>query len=400
MTFRDVAAFASGALRGHRLRAGLSLTGVAIGVASVVMLTSLGEGARLYVTGEFANLGSNLLIVTPGKTETTGLAPLVSQAPHDLTLEDLDAILRKVPQIRKGAPLTIGSATLSYGDRRRDVTVAGTTQEFQGVRKVHIGVGRYLPSVESGRGAPVCVLGVKLQKELFGNVNPLGEVVSIGDTRFRVIGVMAPRGVSIGMDLDEMVHVPVVRAMRMFNQTSLFRLLLEVRAHGDIETAKQAVEQILRERHREDDVTILTQDSVVATFSKILALLTAALAGIAAVSLTVAGVGIMNVMLVSVSERTREIGLMKAVGATGRQVIAVFLVEAAVLSALGGAAGLVVAFAATRVFTAIYPSFPVEPPAWAILAAILVSISVGLAFGALPARRAARLDPVLALTRR
>lgn len=400
MTPRDVAAFSAGALVGHRLRSGLSLLGVAIGVASVVLLTSLGEGARLYVTGEFANLGSNLLIITPGKTETTGMAPMISQAPHDLTLDDMEAILRKVPQVRLAAPLVIGGVAVAYGDRRRDVTVAGTTPEFQDVRKIRIGVGRYIPRGDVARGAPVCVLGAKVQKELFGSANPLGEAVRIGNERYRVIGVLAPRGVSVGMDLDEMVHIPVIRAMRMFNRTSLFRILVEAHSHEQIQAARQAALQVLRERHREEDVTILTQDSVVATFSKILALLTAALAGIAAISLTVAGVGIMNVMLVSVSERRSEIGLLKALGATGRQVVTVFLTEAAMLSTAGGAAGLAVAFASTRLFTAVYPGFPIHPPGWAVAAAVAVSASVGLAFGALPARRAARLDPVLALTRR
>lgn len=400
MSFRDAAAFSLGALAGHRLRAGLSLLGVAIGVASVVLLTSLGEGARLYITGEFANLGSNLVIVTPGKTETTGMAPLISQAPHDLTLEDMEAIVRKVRSARRAAPLQIGGAPAAHGNRRRDVTVAGTTEEFQWVRKIRIGAGRYLPPGEVERGAAVCVIGSKLQKELFGGENPLGETIRIGNERYRVIGVLAPRGVSIGMDLDEMVHIPVARAMRMFNRTSLFRILVEVRSHEQIPAAKREILEILNERHREEDVTILTQDSVVATFSKILALLTAALAGIAAISLTVAGVGIMNVMLVSVSERRQEIGLLKALGATGRQVVTVFLIEAAILSTSGGAAGLAAAYAATRIFTAIYPGFPIEPPGWAVAAAVAVSASVGLAFGALPARRASRLDPVLALARR
>ena len=401
MSFRDLFAFSAGALRGHRLRAGLSLLGVAIGIASVVVLTSLGEGARLYVTGEFASLGSNLLIVLPGKTETTGMAPLLSVAPHDLTLADVEAIGRRVRQTRRVTPLSLGGAPAAVGSKRRDVTVAGTTAEFQGVRHVQIGVGRYLPAGDLERGGRVCVIGAKVQQELFAGENPLGEVVRLGDERFRVIGVMAPRGVSIGMDLDEMVHIPVVRALRLFNRSGLFRILIEVGSHEEIPAAKKAVIEVLRARHEgQEDFTILTQDSVLSTFGRILALLTAALAGIAAISLTVAGVGIMNVMLVSVSERTREIGLLKALGVRSRQVVAVFLVEAAILSATGGALGLAFAFAATRTFTAVYPGFPIEPPAWAVVAAAAVSISVGLLFGTLPARRAARLDPVAALARR
>ena len=401
MRFRDILAFSAGALRGHRLRAGLSLLGVAIGIASVVMLTSLGEGARTYITGEFAALGSNLLIAVPGKTETTGMAPLVSVAPHDLTLGDVEAIERRVRQVRRVAPLSFGGAPAAVGAKRRDVSVAGTTAAFQLLRSVHIGIGRYLPASGIEQGASVCVIGAKLQGELFGSENPLGEVLRLGDERFRVIGVMAPRGVSIGMDLDEMVHVPVARGLKLFNRSGLFRIMIEVASHEEIAAAKQAVIEVLRARHEgQEDFTILTQDAVISTFGRIVAVLTAALAGIAAISLTVAGVGIMNVMLVSVSERTREIGLLKALGVTSRQVVTVFLVEAALLSGAGGLLGLTVAFAATHTFSSVYPSFPISPPVWAIAAAVVVSISVGLVFGTLPARRAARLDPVAALARR
>jgi putative ABC transport system permease protein len=401
MTLRDLAAFSAGALRGHRLRTGLSLVGVAIGVASVILLTSLGEGARLYVTGEFASLGSNLLIVFPGKTETTGMSPFLTGAPHDLTLDDAESIARRVPLARRVAPVSFGVAAARFGDRRRDVAVWGATADMLDVRKIRLRVGRYLPAGDAARGQRVCVIGSKIQQELFPGVSPLGEILRLGDDRFRVIGVMAPRGVSLGADLDEMVHVPVSRAMKMFNRTSLFRVLVEVSSHEEIPAARAAVLDLLEERHGGDeDVTVWTQDSVVATFSRILSLLTATLAGIAAISLTVAGVGIMNVMLVSVSERTREIGLLKAVGVTGRQIVAAFLVEAAILSTAGGAGGLGAAFGVARLLRLLYPSFPVRPPEWAVLAAVGVSISVGLLFGALPARRAAHMDPIAALARR
>ncbi len=401
MTARDLVGFSVRALRGHRLRTGLSLAGVAIGVASVVLLTSLGEGARLYVTGEFANLGTNLLIVLPGKTETAGVTPFVTGAPHDLTLEDAEAVARRVRSVRRLAPLTRGTAPASWGERRRDVTVAGTTADFFAVRNVALQTGRFLPSGEAAREQRVCVIGSTVRRELFGARNPLGEWLRLADERFRVVGVLAPRGMSIGMDMDDMVYVPVGRAMKMFNQSGIFRLLMEVRSHDEIPAAQESVRRVLMERHDgEDDVTMLTQDSVLATFGRILALLTAALVGIAAISLTVAGIGIMNVMLVSVSERTREIGLLKAVGVTARQVVAVFLVEAALLSTAGGIVGLAVAFAGTGLLRGLYPSFPAQPPFWAVGAAVFVSISVGLAFGAAPARRAARLDPIVALARR
>ena len=399
MRTRDLFGFSLGALRGHRLRTWLSLSGVGIGVASVIMLTSLGEGARLYVTGEFSSLGSNLLIILPGKTETRGSMPVIGGVAHDLTVEDAEALRRRVPQIERVAPVSLGTAAVSYGDRRRDVTVIGTNHDILEIRGLRMGAGRFIP--EGERDAPICVLGAMVQRELFGNQNPLGETVRLGDTRLRVIGTLAPRGTSIGMNLDEVVEIPVDTGMRMFNRTSLFRLLAQVRSHTEVEAARRGVLKTLRERHdNEEDVTVLTQDAVLATFNQILRLLTAVLSGIAAISLTVAGIGIMNVMLVSVSERTTEIGLLKAMGVTTQQIVQVFLLEAALLSTSGGLLGLAVGIGAGRFLQHLYPDFPVRPPWWAVVAAVAVSLVVGLTFGSMPARRAARLDPVEALMRK
>lgn len=399
MRAADLMGFAAGSLRAHRLRTLLSLTGVAIGVASVILLTSLGEGARLYVTGEFASLGSNLLIIIPGKTETRGLAPLVNTAPHDLTIQDAEALLQRVPAIRRVAPLVIGTATASAGDRRRDVMVVCGTYDLLELRHMKMASGRFLP--RDLPDAAVCVLGSKVQRELFHDQNPLGQLVRIGEWRFRVIGVIAPRGYSIGTDLDEVVEVPVGTGLRLFNRTGLLRILAEVGSHHQVDKAAQASLAVLRERHAgQEDVTILTQDSVLSSFNQILVALTAALAGIAAISLGVAGLGIMNVMLVSVSERTREIGLLKAVGVTYGQVVAVFLVEAAILATIGGCLGLVAGLGTGRLLQQLYPDFPIQPPVWAIPAALVVACSVGVLFGILPARNAARLDPVQSLMRR
>jgi putative ABC transport system permease protein len=399
MRLRDLLRFAAGGLRGHRLRTFLSLLGVAIGVASVILLTSLGEGARLYVTSEFASLGSNLLIIIPGKTETKGLAPLVSTAPHDLTLQDAEALVQRVRSIRRVAPLVVGTAAAIAGERRREVTVVGTTRDMLEIRHLKMASGRFLP--RDTRDSAVCVLGAKVQRELFPDQNPLGQLVRIGEWRFRVIGVMASRGTSIGMDLDQVVEIPVETGLRLFNRSGLFRILAEVGANDGLDRAQKAALAVLRERHEgQEDVTILTQDSVLDTFNQILRALTAALAGIAAISLGVAGLGIMNVMLVSVSERTREVGLLKALGVTQSQVVSVFLVEAAILSTAGGAIGLLAGLGAGRFLQRLYPDFPIQPPGWAVVAAVVVSCSVGLIFGILPARNAARLDPVQALMRR
>ena len=401
MTAGDLLAFGGSALRGHRLRTLLSLLGVAIGVASVVLLTSLGEGARRYVTGEFANLGTNLLIITPGRVETTGGMPIFGGVPHELTLDDAEAVQRYVRSIRRVAAMSVGEAPVRYGERSREITVVGTTPEMMAVRNLKLRAGRYLPEGDPDRGPRVAVIGIKIQRELFVGENPLGEFLRIGDERYRVIGVMAPRGVSLGMDLDDLVHVPVARAMKLFNREGLFRIMAEVGNQQDMEAAKAQTREILIERHDgEEDFTLLTQDSVLSTFNRILEALTAALGGIAAVSLSVAGIGIMNIMLVSVTERVREIGLLKALGANPRQILGVFLVEASILSTLGGLAGLGAGYGGVRVLTAVFPAFPAAPPLWAVAAGLGLAILTGVVFGMLPARRASRLDPVAALAGR
>jgi len=397
----DLFRFAFGGLRGHPLRAGLSLLGVAIGVASVIVLTSLGQGARDYVTGEFASLGTNLLIVLPGKTTTTGMIPAIGGTTHDLTLADAEAIRRGVRAVRHVAPIGVGTAPVRHGSLSRDATVFGTTWEMEPVRRFRVAMGRYLPAGDAERAQSVCVLGAKIRTELFGAANPVGEMLRIGEERYRVIGVMAPRGQGLGFNFDEVVHIPIARNMRMFNRRSIFRMLVEVASREEMEATKEAIVRLVTERHEgEEDITVLTQDALLSTFGKILDALTAALSGIAAVSLSVAGILIMNVMLVSVSERTREIGLLKAVGAGSGQVLAVFLAEAALLSTAGGVAGLAAGLGAARLVSVAYPGFTASAPDWAVAAALAVSAGVGLAFGALPARRAARLDPVAALARR
>ena len=400
MSSGDLLRFASGALLGHRLRTGLSLLGMAIGVAAVVVLTALGEGARLYVTEQFTQIGTNLVIVLPGRNETTGLVPGLTGVPNDLTLSDARAIARQIPRVVRVAPLSVATETVALGERRRQVAIFGTTSEYLAIRQLRVARGEFLPQGEWDRGSAVTVLGSETAHELFGKDDPVGRVVRIGGWRMRVIGVMASKGVQLGVDVDDMALVPVATAMKMFNRTSLFRVVLEMRSHRDLEPAKQRVRALLTERHGEEDVTCVTQDAVVSTFSSILGALTLVLGAIGAISLSVAGVGIMNVTLVSVSERTSEIGLLKAVGARPRQILSVFLTEAALLSLLGGLLGLLVGSLAVQALTHIFPEMPARSPIWAVTAAFGLSIAVGLVFGVWPAKRATRLDPVTALMAR
>jgi putative ABC transport system permease protein len=400
VSLRDLLGFAARALRGHRLRTGMSLLGVAIGVAAVVTLTALGEGARLYVVGQFASIGTNLVIVVPGRTETTGSMPGIGGVPNDLTLEDARAVLRAIPEIDKAAPLVLGTETVAFGERRRQVAVFGSTHEALEVRRLAVASGRFLPALDWDRGSPVAVLGRTAASELFPGRDPVGEIVRVGDWRMRVVGVLASRGQQLGIDMDDVVIVPVATAMKMLDRRSLFRLVLQVHTHADLDRTKERVVRLIAERHGEEDVTAITQDAVIGALTSILGALTLALAGIASVSLAVAGVGIMNVMLVSVSERTREVGLLKALGAGRRQILAAFLAEAILISSAGGLLGLAVGWLAVRALVALYPALPATPPVWAVVAAFSLAVAVGAVFGVLPARRATRLDPVAALAGR
>jgi putative ABC transport system permease protein len=401
MRTTDLLRFSGQSLAGARNRTLLMLLAMSIGVASVVLLTALGEGARRYVANEFAALGTHLLIMMPGRSETTGGAPpLFGETPRDLTLGDALALLRE-RSITRVAPLVVGNAPVSHGNREREVTVIGATHNFFPMRHLSMASGRALPDIDPERAANVAVLGAGLREALFGKRRALGQWVRVNDRRFRVIGVIREGGQSLGQDLDDMIVIPVAAAQNLFDTTSLFRVLIEARSEQHIEHAKTSARAIIQQRHDgEDDVTIISQDALLKTFDKILRAMTYAVGGIAAVSLGVAGILIMNVMLVAVSQRVAEIGLMKALGTPASQVLRIFLVEAMLLATAGAAIGVLVGSGGILLMRQLLPAFPVAAPLWAAPAAVIVAVLTGLLFGALPAKRAARLDPVQALSRR
>jgi putative ABC transport system permease protein len=397
MTGADLVRFSVHALTQHRRRTLLSLLGVVIGVVAVISLTALGEGARRFVTDQFASLGSDVLMVMPGRNETTGAFPFAGGVPNDLTLEDAQAIERQIAAVQRSVPISASTADVSHEERSRQAMVIGSTSDFRRVRDLHLVSGRFLPDGDARRGAPVVVLGRKIARELFDEAQPVGRPVRVGGSRMRVIGVLAGRGVQMGVNLDDSVVVPVATALRLANRASLTRLLLEVQPGADMDAVKAQVIDLLDDRHDEKDVTVITQEAMMSSLSSILQMLTMVVAGIAAISLTVAGIGIMNVMLVSVSERTHEVGLLKALGATRRQILLIFLLEAVILSLAGGILGLAAGWLVVAIGTALYPEVPASPPLWAVYAVIGVSFATGTLFGVLPAWRASRLDPVSAL---
>ena len=375
------------------------LLAMAIGVSSVLLLTAVGEGTRRYVNNQFMNLGSHLLIVMPGKLETTGgQPPILSATEVDLTIDDAIALTRS-HSIRRVAPLALGSAPISYDQRERTVNVIGSTASLYEVRKLKMSAGRFLPGGDPTRGAAIAVIGDTLKTELFGSSTALGQRIRIDGQKFRVIGVLEAAGAAgVGMDLRDTAIIPVATAQRLFDSPSLFRVMVEADGHNAIPRAEKAIIDILRVRHNgEEDVTVITQDAMLATFNTILGSLTYAVGGIAAISLAVAGILIMNVMLVAVSQRKAEIGLLKAIGSPGSQILRLFLAEATMLALLGTFSGLVLGFSGVWGLAIALPGFPIGVPYWSPIAATGTSLATGVVFCLLPARRAARLDPVLAL---
>ena len=398
----DLLRFARDAATGNPLRTALLVLAMSIGVAAVVVLTALGDGARRYVVDQFSSLGTNLVIVLPGRSETGGFNPgnAITSTPRDLTIDDAES-LQRARSVRRVAPLAVGTSEISYGGRLREVMVAGTTSNYIDVRTLKLAQGRFLSAGDWRRGASEAVIGAKVRDELFAAEPALGQLVRIGDRRFRVVGIMASTGQGLGMNTDEIVLIPVALAQAMFNSNTLFRILVEANSREAIEPAKAQVAEILKVRHEgEEDVTVITQDAVLATFDKLLGALTLAVAGIAAISLAVAGILVMNVMLVSVTQRTAEIGLLKALGATGATIRTAFLTEAAMLSLGGALLGYLLGQAGAFVLRQLYPAFPAYPPDWAVLAGLGTALATGILFGVLPARRAARLDPVQSLAKR
>jgi putative ABC transport system permease protein len=397
----DTLHHAFNSIKSQLLRTVLIVLAMSIGVTSVTVLIALSESARSYIVNEFEALGTHLVIVLPGRTETTGGAPpLFGETPRDLTLDDA-ASLSRSPYIAAIAPLTIGSAPVTAFGLERETNVFGSTHALLRVRHLSMAQGSFLPKTETDEALSICVIGQTIREQLFANAPALGQWLRINDRRFRVIGVLASEGQSVGVDFDEMVIIPVASAQALFDTQSLFRILIEAKSRDAMLKSVDEVKRIIKLRHEgEEDITIITQDSVVSAFNKILTALTIAVACIGGISLIVAGVLVMNVMLVSVTQRTAEIGLLKALGASQGQVQWLFLAEAMLLSLAGALVGLILGQLVISVIQAVYPRFPVELPDWGLLSALGVSILTGLVFGVLPARKAARLDPITALAKR
>lgn len=384
----------------NKVRSLLTMLGVIIGVMSVILLISLGEGAQAYIQREFAGMGSNILLITPGKQETSGMMPIIAGSFRKLTYENAKEIGRRAQGVRAVAPVVIGAGSVQYGERRRNTMVIASTEAFEKVRNLHAQVGRFISDQDIEKNNKVCVIGVKVKQELFGTDNPLNKSVNINRTKHTVVGVLEPRGMMLGLNIDDLVVVPLRSGQLMFygGEDRLFQIVVGAKSPDDVKVATESVREILKAAHDYvEDFTITDQTSILATFSQIFVAMRVMLAGIAGISLLVGGIGIMNIMLVSVRERTREVGVRKAVGATRHDIGMQFVIESITLSSLGGSIGIALGFLGTFIIRSIYPPLPVYTSSWAVVLAFFFSMAVGVFFGAYPAVKASGVDPVEAL---
>lgn len=397
MTARDMLGLSIEAVRAHRMRYGLSALAVAVGVAAVVLLGSIGEGTRRYMAEELTQFGTTLVAVNPGKVETGGVPGMMGGSVRKLTLDDARALAR-LPGVVEVVPVAFGTAVVERGGLSRRVYVYGCTAEAPVVWKWDVAVGSFLPVADWDRGGQAVVLGPRLQRELFGDVPVLGKVVRIGEWRFRVVGVMEPKGQFLGFDLDDAAYIPVATALKLFNLTELSEIDMMASSIEAMQPVADRAAALLRERHDgQDDVTITTQAEGQEMMDRILTVITGVVTGIAAISLLVGAIGILTVMWIVVQERSAEIGLAKAVGATRAQLRRWYLFEAMATSVAGGLAGLVVGMGGAAMMQAAVPGLTTYTPPWIVLAALGVALGVGIASGVLPAARAAALDPIEAL---
>ena len=397
MLWPDAFRFALQAIIAHRLRSFLTLLGIAVGIAAVILLTSIGEGVHRFVLAEFSQFGTNVVVISPGKTKTGGAHPTgIPTTVRPLTLEDTEA-LKRLPYATGATPTVWGNSEVEANGRLRRTTVYGVDADFLSVFSATVKIGRFLPEDDASNARALVVLGAKLRNELFGTANPLGARVRIGGMHFRVIGVMAPKGQFLGIDLDDTAFIPAARSLELYNRDGLMEIHVTYKEGMPAAKVVDAIKTVLINRHGREDFTVVTQEDLLATLSNILDILTAAVGALGGISLIVGGVGIVTIMTIAVTERTNEIGLLVALGTPRRTILALFLGESIMLAAAGGAIGLLLGAGCAQLLHLALPDMPVHTPWHFVLGAELTAIAIGLLAGVLPASHAARLDAIDAL---
>jgi putative ABC transport system permease protein len=392
----DLSSLAAGAVAAHRSRSVLTALGIAVGIAAVVLLTSIGEGVQRFVLAEFSQFGTNIIAVTPGKTETFGMSGAQISNVRPLSLDDT-AALGRIEQVVAVMPVVQGNAEVEFDGRTRRTMILGVGTELPRVWSMNVSAGRFLPADDQRAPRAFVVLGAKVRSELFGDRNPLGQRLRVGGDRYRVIGVMESKGQFLGFDLDDAVYVPAGKALELFNRESLMEIDLVYRGGASVESVRASIERLLRSRHGAEDFTVTTQQQMLDILGSVLDVLTFAVAALGGISLFVGGVGILTIMTIAVRERRTEIGLLRAIGARRGQVLRLFLLESLLLSSAGGLAGLALGLGIALTLTLVAPSLPVHPSLEYALLAELLAVVIGLAAGVLPARHAASLQPLDAL---
>jgi putative ABC transport system permease protein len=398
MTALDLAGLSAEALRAHRMRYSLSALAIAVGIAAVVLMVSIGEGMRLYIVAQVSSFGTTLISINPGKVETRGGMPgSVVGTVRKLSLDDARS-LQRVPGITGVVPVAYGTAEVEYQSLGRSVFVYGVTHEMPVVWSMPLGSGRFIPEMDFERAAPVCVLGPKVKHELFGETNALGAAVRIGRARYRVIGVMASKGQFLGIDLDDTVYIPVGSAMRLLNRSEADEIDVMAASPDAIDPAVERMRAVLIDRHDgHEDFTITKQADAQEMVSNIIGVVTTVVSAIAAISLLVGAIGILTIMWIVVRERTAEIGLVKAIGARQGQIMVWYLAEAAATALAGGIGGLVLGAGGAMLLSLAIPGLQSHTSPLLVLGALAMALTVGIASGVAPAMQAARLDPVQAL---
>jgi len=383
----------------HKSRSLLTMLGVIIGVLSVILLTSIGNGIRSFVTTQFESMGSNIIYVTPGEiiTEEGGFSQSSDSGIINSKLkeEDAERIARLGPPIALSVPMTQSQVEVRYGTKKRNSEAWASSATYQKARNVELQSGRFYTKAEENSGKKVAVIGDKIYEKLFNYQNPVGKEITINKVKFTVIGVTEKEGGSFGgPGFDDIIYIPLTTAKNYLEMNTISSIIVSASSKDEIPTAIRGIQRVMLQRLDDKDFSVLDQNELMKTVDDILGTLTAGLAGIAAISLVVGGIGIMNIMLVSVTERTKEIGLRKAVGATPNTIMLQFLLEAGLLSSIGGLIGIGLGFLFTLILDRFIPSTITIS---SVMLAFGVSFAVGLIFGVLPARRASKLSPIEAL---
>ncbi len=396
MLIRDIVKLSFSSLLDQRLRSFLTILGIAVGIASVVLLTSIGEGVQKFAIAEFTQFGTNLIAINPGRSTTLGTSGAIINNIRPLSISD-EETLRRIPGIIDTVPVIQGNGPVEFAKRSRRTTILGVGPSASEVWQIKVVQGHFLPADDSRAARSFVVLGSRVKQELFRDENPLGQLIRVAGERFRVVGVMESKGQMLGFDLDDAVYIPTVRAMSLFNQQSLMEIDILYQAGLQSKSIAEKVKKLLTSIHGAEDFTITTQEEMLKVLGSVLGILTMAVGGLGAISLLVGAVGIVTIMTIAVNERTPEIGLLRAIGANRRQILLLFISEAVVLAGIGGVFGLLIGAGTAWILGLIVPALPTHTPWLYAIYAEVMAAGIGLLAGVLPARHAAKLNPVEAI---